>query len=94
MGILLCHSVGERYVLAVKQERKDPVGRALNTMLFLKQPNEAGLPAHCTDAHSRVQTGGWAGVEVTASIPPDFGPKAFMYFPNVLLLFGFTLPAW
>lgn len=80
MGILLCHSVGERYVLAVKQERKDPVGRALNTMLFLKQPNEAGLPAHCTDAHSRVQTGGWAGVERDCIDPARLWPQSVHVF--------------
>lgn len=94
MGILLCHSVGERYVLAVKQGRKDPVGRALNTMLILKQPNEAGLPAHAQMLTAEFRPGDGRVLKVTASIPPDFGSKAFMYFPNVLLLFGLALPAW
>lgn len=97
---ILCHSVVERCVLAVKQEshvekRKDPGDRALNTMLFLKQPNEAGLPAHCTDAQAEFRPWGGGGVlKVTTSIQPDFGSKAFMYFPNILLLFGLRLPAW
>lgn len=96
---ILCHSVVERCVLAVKQEshveeKKDPGDRALNTMLFLKQPNEAGLPAHCTDAQAEFRRV-WGGVlKVTALIQPDFGSKAFMYFPNILLLFGLRLPAW
>lgn len=99
MGILLCHSVVERYILAVKQEshveeRKDPVGRALNTMLFLKHPNEAGLPAHCADVTAEFRPGDGRVLKVTASILPDFGSKAFMYFPNVLLLFVLRLPAW
>lgn len=61
---ILCHSDVERCVLAVKQEshveeRKDPGDRALNTMLFLKQPNEAGLPAHCTDAQAEFRPWWW-----------------------------------
>lgn len=96
---ILCHSVVERCVLAVKreshvEERKDPGDRALNTMLFLKQPNEAGLPAHCTDAHTEFRPGDGRVLKVTASIRPVFGSKAVMYFPNVLLLFGLRLPAW
>lgn len=56
------------------------MGRALNTMLFLKQPNEAGLPAHCTDAHSRVQTGGWAGVERDCIDPARLWPQSVHVF--------------